>query len=152
MVFLISSKDSISFDTPPPKTIASGSITLIIKDKLLASFFLNSSIISISSWLLSFAFLKILCAERFLLNLAVNFLSKPLPEIYSSMLVSLSGFPMGIWPHSPVNEFGPIIIFLSITNPPPHPDPKIIPKTVLKFFADPSKASDKAKQFASFSQ
>ena len=30
------------------KTIASGSITLIIRDKLLASFFLNSSIISTS--------------------------------------------------------------------------------------------------------
>ena len=43
-------------------------------------------------------------------------------------------------------------IFLSITRPPPQPDPSITPKTILASLADPSVASDKAKQLASFSQ
>ena len=34
VIFLIFSSDSNSFETPPPKTIASGSITLIKTDKL----------------------------------------------------------------------------------------------------------------------
>ena len=38
VICLISSKKSISFETPPPKTIASGSIVVIIITKALANF------------------------------------------------------------------------------------------------------------------
>ena len=58
----------------------------------------------------------------------------------------------GICPHSPVKLFDPFIIFLLITIPPPVPEPRIIPKTILKFLADPFKASEYVKQLASFSQ
>ena len=40
---------------------------------------------------------------------------------------------IGIWfkLHSPPKPFAPETIFLLITKPPPHPDPNIIPKTLL---------------------
>ena len=104
VISLILSNESISFDKPPPNTIASGSSKLMINERLRLKLFLNSLIISISFGRLDLAFLKISFAVSFFLNFEKNCLSNPLPEIYSSILFLLSGLPSGICPHSPVNE------------------------------------------------
>jgi len=81
VIFFISSKNLISLETPPPKTITSGSIVLINKDKLLDNLSLNFSINS--AHLLSFlliALLNISFAENFELYVFKNNLSNPLPD------------------------------------------------------------------------
>ena len=95
VIILISSRDLISFDTPPPKTIASGSIILIISDKLRPNLLLNYSTIIFSLAEFSLDFLNISFATSFFLNLDKYCLSKPFPEINSSMLWSFLDFPIG---------------------------------------------------------
>ena len=68
----------------------------------------------------------------------MNLFAIPKPEIKLSTSASLAllelkfsflaaKYGIWLWPHSPATPFGPVTIFLSITNPPPTPDPKIIP-------------------------
>ena len=51
--------------------------------------------------------------------------SRALLESNFSFLAAKYG--IWLWPHSPATPLGPLTIFLSITKPPPTPDPKIIP-------------------------
>ena len=65
VISLICSRDSISFDKPPPNTIASGSIILIINERHRLKLLLNSFINSISLAKFDLAFSKICFAVRF---------------------------------------------------------------------------------------
>ena len=56
-----------------------------------------------------------------------------------------------LWPNSPATRFFPLRTFLSIAIPAPVPVPIITPNTTECDFPAPSTASERAKQFASFS-